>query len=510
MSQTADLFVYADLNCPFCHALNEHLNSLGTAASVEWRPIQHDPAAQSRQRGLDILNELMAEVAEVRKRAPGMAVVSPGFRPNSRLAGEAIVEAARQDPEKACRLRTALYRALWAEGRDISDPAVIDELVATVGLPTLSLSDATTHSMQQWQREWADDDFDRQIPVSRCGDGRTLIGFPDLGRIHAFFQAGETLDQSQGYASCVMKPRHGVLLLDRDVTAVEMVVEQLSDHDVIICADARSLYCKLSSQPTDLIIVNIASLGVDLADFCARLREDERAHDVPLILTGSAEIPDAEVRAFEAGAADFIATPSHPMVFRARCATQLRVRRSLELLESMARLDGLTGISNRRELDRMLELEWRRGLRSGESLAVILIDIDEFKALNDNFGHTRGDQCLKTVAQVLEANVGRTSDLAARYGGEEFALLLPGIDRDGAYAVAERCRAAVEAAGIPHGASQRHPCLTVSVGVGAITPFPAFSPELLLQLADDGLYAAKDAGRNQVALGRVANFQRLG
>lgn len=501
MSQAADLFVYADLNCPFCHALNEHLNSLGTAAQVEWRPIQHDPTAQSRVRGLDLLNELTAEVTEVRKRAPGVAVVSPGFRPNSGPAGEAIVEAARVDADKACRLRTALYRALWAEGRDISDPALIAKLARSVGLPPLDVSDPTRQALARWQREWADGDFDRQIPVSRCGDGRTLIGFPDLGRIHAFFQAGETLDEARSFPSCVMKPRHGVLVLDRDAEMVETVAEQLKDHDVIICADASSLYCKLSSQPTDLIIVNVDSLGVDPERFCARLRDDERARDVPLILTGRGDTPEVEVRAFEAGAADFIATPCHPTVFRARCATQLRVRRSLELLESMARLDGLTGLYNRRELDRVLEAEWRRALRAGECVALVLLDIDEFKRLNDHYGHARGDQCLKTVARVLQAGLGRPSDLAARYGGEEFALLLPNTSGSGAAAVAERVRAQVASLGMPHEASQRHPVVTISAGVAAMVPIPQAAPELLLQVADQALYRAKERGRNRVCSG---------
>lgn len=163
-------------------------------------------------------------------------------------------------------------------------------------------------------------------------------------------------------------------------------------------------------------------------------------------------------------------------------------------LDQLARQDGLTGVANRRQFDTLLLAEWNRARRSGTELGLLLVDIDHFKAFNDEHGHPAGDRCLQAVAAVLQATAGRAADSVARYGGEEFAVIVPGSPLSGVLALAERLREAVEALPLPEGP------VSISVGVGYLHPPALASAEQLLADADAGLYAAKRAGRNQVTL----------
>ncbi|MHB8122675.1 MAG: sensor domain-containing diguanylate cyclase [Desulfuromonadaceae bacterium] len=179
-------------------------------------------------------------------------------------------------------------------------------------------------------------------------------------------------------------------------------------------------------------------------------------------------------------------------------------KRLEEQLRNMAMKDGLTGISNRRSFDEALDREWRRMLREYGKLSVILIDIDFFKNYNDTYGHHEGDTCLKAVAAAIDRSVHRAGDLAARYGGEEFVVLLPATDINAATDLAERIRLSVEELSIPHTASGAAPHITISLGVASIVPDQGGMPEMLLNFADQGLYAAKASGRNRVKIAKEA------
>ncbi len=174
------------------------------------------------------------------------------------------------------------------------------------------------------------------------------------------------------------------------------------------------------------------------------------------------------------------------------------LRQANEHLSRLSYVDALTGLANRRRFDEALQEEWRRARRSRQPLALLIADIDCFKAYNDLLGHPEGDRCLKTVAGVFAEAVGRAGDLAARYGGEEFVILVPGADLDAAKAVAEGLRLACEALQIPHPASPVGPVVTLSLGVSSCVPSAESSLESLLGDADAALYRAKQTGRNRV------------
>lgn len=168
-------------------------------------------------------------------------------------------------------------------------------------------------------------------------------------------------------------------------------------------------------------------------------------------------------------------------------------------LERMTRTDGLTRVANRRYFDEYLDQEWKRAVRSNTPLTLILIDIDHFKRYNDHYGHIEGDHCLQAVAQALASAVARPGDLVARYGGEEFAIILPNTG-DESRIVADRCRETVENLNIPHGASTTAAYVTISVGLSYCIPTRDMVSSQLVKAADEGLYKAKGAGRNQVSV----------
>ncbi|MFW5828335.1 MAG: GGDEF domain-containing protein, partial [Alkalispirochaeta sp.] len=182
------------------------------------------------------------------------------------------------------------------------------------------------------------------------------------------------------------------------------------------------------------------------------------------------------------------------------------MRISLAHLREQADHDGLTTLYNRRTLDSKLEEEWARHIRSGESLAAIMVDIDSFKPYNDTWGHQAGDQVLREVARTLAENAQRAGDVAARYGGEEFFLLLPGTTARAAYLVAERIREAMHRNALPHPAAEGG-IVTVSLGVTAVIPeHDEHGPrgyQALVEAADRALYDAKRDGRDTVRTASV-------
>jgi diguanylate cyclase (GGDEF)-like protein len=236
------------------------------------------------------------------------------------------------------------------------------------------------------------------------------------------------------------------------------------------------------------------------AELVVPIRRGDRILGALNVESDRAEVFDAETcELLELAAGQVAGAIRYALVNRHLAELRDELERANAQLEQLSLCDPLTGLANRRRLDAALELEWRRLARARRPLSLLLIDIDAFKAYNDNLGHPQGDDCLRRVAAFLAEGVHRAGDLVARYGGEEFAVLLGGTAVADAAAVAGRLRAGVEALALPHPASPAGAVVTVSVGVaGWIPGIDGGAAGELVAAADRALYAAKRSGRNRM------------
>ena len=180
-----------------------------------------------------------------------------------------------------------------------------------------------------------------------------------------------------------------------------------------------------------------------------------------------------------------------------RILAEQKLKAAYDEVEKLAVIDPLTGIANRRRFEEYLDAEWRRALREHQPLSMVLVDVDLFKPYNDTYGHVRGDECLKRIAETTMSVVTRAGDLGARFGGEEFAIILPNTDQNGAQAIAHRLWTAVKNEQILHEASP-YGVVTISAGSASIVPQLGLGPSELVEWADLAMYEAKRRGRNRV------------
>lgn len=296
-----------------------------------------------------------------------------------------------------------------------------------------------------------------------------------------------------------------ILVVDDAMENVQILHAALQDEQEVLFAlgGVRALELARSQHP-DLILVDAMMPDMDGYAVCAALRAAPETRDIPVIFVTALKTPEDETRALDAGAADFISKPVNAAVVRARVRTQLTVKRQADALRALTLTDPLTGVANRRAFDERLEAEWRRCARAGLPVALVLADVDHFKAYNDHYGHQAGDACLVQVAAALRRGAGRTHDLVTRYGGEEFAILLPQLDAHGAEGVAHRLADELARLGIAHAASPTAPQLTMSMGLASLVPQDGQAADTLVAHADALLYQAKAGGRNRYRVDAAA------
>lgn len=177
--------------------------------------------------------------------------------------------------------------------------------------------------------------------------------------------------------------------------------------------------------------------------------------------------------------------------------TKQKLEATNKKLAKMSARDQLTGLYNRRKFEKVIKKEWRDAIREDHSITIIMIDIDNFKKFNDNYGHLAGDNCLQKISQVMNKTLKRPRDFLARYGGEEFVAVLPKTDKCGAQHIAESLRKNVVDLMIPHNFSPISNYVTISLGVSSTDEADFYVFEEILDKADQALYEAKNKGRNQ-------------
>jgi two-component system cell cycle response regulator len=293
-----------------------------------------------------------------------------------------------------------------------------------------------------------------------------------------------------------------ILLVDSDPRSAERLAGYLSSHHVDVLRNPADAPLQVASGSYELAVVSMALGDFDPLRVCSQMRTLEQTRDLPILLVADEADRPRVVRGLDLGVNDFIMRPVERNELAARVRTQIRRHRySSELRQSvtntlaLAVTDELTGLYNRRYFDRHLSLMLEKAREQDRDMAVMLIDMDFFKAVNDTHGHDIGDAVLREFALRLRRNI-RGVDLACRFGGEEFVVLMPDTDFQQAQGVAERVRMSVAERGFET-VGMRPLVVTCSVGV-ALNEHELDTPDMILKRADVALYRAKREGRNRV------------
>lgn len=308
-----------------------------------------------------------------------------------------------------------------------------------------------------------------------------------------------------------------ILLVDDD-RAVLMVIKMLLDnlgHTVALARNGVEALTMVKDFMPQVIMTDWIMPQMDGIEFCKALRRNPDWRNIYVFILTAQESTDRLVEAFEAGANDYMAKPINPKVLGARLSAGQRVVQLQEELEyerqllhtfsselavsnqrlqQLALTDELTGLPNRRFANEHLERQWAMAQRNNSQLSCMMLDIDYFKGVNDTYGHKTGDDVLEQVASELQASV-RKQDVVCRLGGEEFLVICPDVQATESYRYAERIREKI-AALVFNSTSGKKFKLTVSIGAASKMPVMS-NAEMLLQLADKRLYAAKESGRNR-------------
>ena len=305
-----------------------------------------------------------------------------------------------------------------------------------------------------------------------------------------------------------------ILIIEDSKSSLKLLcshVQKIGIDPVPAETGASGIDLFLKERP-DLVLLDIIMPDIDGYEVARQIRQLEPPGEWTPILFLSSMNKDKDIeKGIAAGGDDYLLKPVSEIVLAAKIRAMQRIiqmRHSLLLLtrkldmanqelKRLSSLDGLTGISNRRHFDEVLSREWRRAMRLGEEIAVLMCDIDFFKSYNDSHGHQRGDECLRLVAKTLADSLDRGGDLVARYGGEEFIAVLPGTTLNGASHVAEQMRHAVSQLAIARtDTPSGH--ITASFGVASAVAMPETDPQDIVGAADKALYKAKNNGRNCV------------
>lgn len=287
-----------------------------------------------------------------------------------------------------------------------------------------------------------------------------------------------------------------------------LVTETRCFDRVICCATGREAIKRLDRDGIDMIFHSTRRVSKKSLAWVRRLEKNDPWLDIPILVFSAEEQAEDRIQSIEAGAADCLSPRIPERELRARILRFLsgkkrieRLRTTNEHLARMAITDPLTGVGNRRHFDESLSAELKRNNRSRTPLALLMIDIDHFKRVNDSVGHQAGDRILKIVAENLRVNI-RSYDTLCRFGGEEFAIIMPDTSAGQASTVAERIRREIAAINA-RGTYGDFP-LTVSVGLRPVRETEPIEAAQLIAEADQALYRAKNGGRNRIEIFRPA------
>jgi diguanylate cyclase (GGDEF)-like protein len=300
-----------------------------------------------------------------------------------------------------------------------------------------------------------------------------------------------------------------ILVVDDHPDNVEIIEARLSSrgYQIDSATNGEEALAKVRENPPHLILLDVMMPVMDGFEVSRRIKRDSALPFIPIILVTARGETEDKVEGLDAGADDYLTKPINFPELEARVRSMLRIKklqdeldrknRQLEEANRQLRLlsitDGLTGLFNHRHSHELLREEHERCKRNGGSMAVVMLDLDRFKQLNDTHGHPTGDVILSETAKILQESA-REVDMIGRYGGEEFIAILPGADENAAALFADRVRTTVEE--YRYRDDSKEIRMTVSGGVASSRGDELPQPDELIRLADRALYEAKDSGRN--------------
>jgi diguanylate cyclase (GGDEF)-like protein len=319
-------------------------------------------------------------------------------------------------------------------------------------------------------------------------------------------------------------PPSKILVVDDSPTQLEALAQVLGreGYDVRTAADGKEALRKFREDPPDLVLLDLILPDMDGLEVLRIWKVRREEQFIPVIILSSRADLDSKVRGLRIGAEDFLAKPPAEAEILARAAAMLRIKslqdqlratqRALEAkqkeLEEQSVTDALTGLKNRRFFDERLVEEFRRAQRYSDPVSLIMIDLDDFKLVNDKHGHPMGDLVLREAGALIRGSI-RDPDICARYGGEEFAVILPKTHMSGALTVAERVwrelgqKVYRRVSDGPKVEVQ----VTASLGIAFYPSKDITGPDQLLKFADEALYSAKRSGRNMICLYQAQSYR---
>ncbi len=297
-----------------------------------------------------------------------------------------------------------------------------------------------------------------------------------------------------------------ILVVEDSESARTLIVDKLKEVNpygrFLEASDGIEGLNILNANRVDLIICDLMMPNMDGLEFLETVKRTKEFQDTPVIILSVQGESATKIRMLEKGANDYITKPFNANELIARVTVQLNIkalqdemRNTNRLLRELSITDHLTLLYNRRYMMDALEIEFRRTVRKNGDLCLVLLDADNFKGVNDTYGHQQGDMVLSAIAEAFQVEL-RCYDIAARYGGEEFAMVLPETSLQSGMAVAERLRTSVEEMTFPP--PMEGLAMTISVGVAALPSVEIDSVDAMIKAADEALYRAKLNGRNRV------------
>ncbi|NRB38432.1 MAG: diguanylate cyclase [Pseudomonadales bacterium] len=302
----------------------------------------------------------------------------------------------------------------------------------------------------------------------------------------------------------ILETQQTVMLVDDEIANLEQLNNWLEkDYRIIGVMRGETTLEEAADYQPDLILLDTQMPHSDGYEICRQLKNDARCKHIPVILMGHMENKKTPVKSslgLDLGAVDYLNKPFNRAIVKARVRNHLSLQRKNRLLETAMKMDSTTLMPNHDAFEETLETEWARCMRSEALISTIIIDIDMFRHYNDHYGHSAGNDCLSKIGNTLATCSKRPGDFVAHYNDKVFAAILTDTDHDGALQLAEVYKQSIENLHIPHAYSGTTDHVTVSIGVGTVSPTTTMdtSAKMLMDASYDFLHQAENNGYNRI------------